>query len=135
MGHHISVSPKKQLVFLSHPCSQHTQQQEGICTCPLACFVLLRIGSPGHAGFHSFSGTFSTAPPTALNNSAWLWRLREACARRAHYSSQKRLAGWPAQAPPHPLCYPRADKGGRCEKEINVDPSDVNWSSAKDSNQ
>lgn len=44
------------------------QQKQRSCTCSLHCFVLFFfIGK--HVEFHSFSGTFSPVPPTAVSNS------------------------------------------------------------------
>lgn len=66
------------------------------------------------AGFHSFSGTFATVPPTALNNSVLCGcvRWRESCARLCPLFLIERLAG--RTADPLLLCYLRADKGSRC---------------------
>lgn len=49
---------------------------------------------------------------------------REACARVCPLFIIARLAILPAD--PSLLCYLRADKGGRCEEEINVNPSVFN---------
>lgn len=36
----------------------------------LSLFLLFFYWQPKHAGFHSFSGTFASVLPTALNNGA-----------------------------------------------------------------
>lgn len=76
--------------------------------------------------FHSFSGTFASVLPTALNNGALCdcVHRRESCARVCPLFIIERLAVLPAD--PSLLCYLRADKGGRCEEEINVNPSVFN---------
>lgn len=107
--------------------NRHRQQQEGSCTCPYPCFCFFVFyWQPKHTRFHSFSGTFASLLPTALNNGALCacvhWR--EACARVCPLFIIERLAALPAD--PSLLCYLREDKGGRCEEEINVNPSVFN---------
>lgn len=107
----------------------HRQQHERSCTCPSffsLFFLFLFCWQLKHAGFHSFSGTFASVLPTALNNGALCAcvRWREARAQVCPLFIIERLVGLPAD--PSLLCYLRADKGGRCEEEINVNPSVFN---------
>lgn len=77
---------------------------------------LVLIGS-----FQSFSGTSA-----AQNNGVPRARVhyRSSRARLWPLFTAERLAGLPAELPLP--CYLRADKGGRCEEEINVNPSVFN---------
>lgn len=108
----------------------HRQQQERSYTCPLPCFYSFFYWQPKDAGFHTFSGTFAAMLPTVLNNilnnivlcGSVCWR--KACAWHCPLLIIERLVGQPTD--PLLLCYLRADKGGRCEEEINVNPSVFN---------
>lgn len=77
---------------------------------------LVLIGS-----FQSFSGTSA-----AQNNGVPRARVRYRGTRARLWPlfTAERLAGLPAELPLP--CYLRADKGGRCEEEINVNPSVFN---------
>lgn len=121
----LSLEKAAHFVDQSELCEMHTDNSRRRAA-PVFFFFCFFYWRPKHAGFHSFLGTFTTVLPTALNNSVLCGCVRwgEACAQLWPLFIIERLVVLPGD--PSLPCYLRADKGGRCGEEINVNPSVFN---------